>query len=609
MCGIVGLVGEAREAQPFILEGLQRLEYRGYDSAGIATIQDHELVLRRTVGKLAALRELLEREPAAGTCGIGHTRWATHGQPSTTNAHPHTDGARRIAIVHNGIIENYEALRKRLEAEGHDFKTDTDTETLVHLVAHHYAGDLLPAVQAALQEAEGAYAVAVMSASEPERIVAARCGSPLVVGIGHGEHYVASDVPALVESTRRVVYLEDFEIADLTPRTLDLHTVAGARRKVHVQGVDFDVDALSKGGYPHYMIKEINEQPGIIADLVAQRVRDDGSIAFEESAFTDEQLRNFDRVVFVAMGTARHAGLMGQYYLERLARVPGIVDFASEYRYREPYVDERTLVIAVSQSGETMDTLQALRKGKEGGATTLALVNAVGSTIDREADDHIYLHAGIEVAVASTKCYCAMMADLLLFALRMAQARGVADAAQGRRIIDGLREIPDQLRWILENRNPIIAAADAYWRCENFLYLGRGANFPNALEGALKLKELAYIHAEGFAAGEMKHGPIALVDETFPVVNIVAQDEMYEKMVSAIQELRARKGRIISIATDGDHRIDDHSDTVIRVPACDDMLTPFCTLIPLQLFSYYMTLHRGHDVDQPRNLAKSVTVE
>ncbi len=608
MCGIVGYVARQGEAQPFLIEGLQRLEYRGYDSAGVATLDGRDLVVKRTVGKLNVLRELLEAEPAPGSCGIGHTRWATHGQPSTTNAHPHTDGARRIALVHNGIIENYEALRRELQEAGHEFRTQTDTEVLAHLVAQHYHGDLLKAVQSALSQAEGAYAIAVISTHEPRRIVAARCGSPLVVGLGDGVQYVASDVPALAARTKQVVYLEDYEVADLTPDDVRVYTVAGDKRKVRVQGVSLDVDELSKGGYPHYMIKEMHEQPRIMADMVARRVHE-GRVVFEESELSDARLQSFDRVVLLGMGTARHACLMGQYYLERFARVPGIVDFASEYRYREPYVDAKTLVVAVSQSGETMDTLMAVRKAREGGATAVALVNTVESTIDRECDDHLYLHAGPEIAVASTKAYCAMMGNLLLFALRVGQARGSLDPEQCRAILTGLHDVPEHLQWILDNRQSVIAAADAYWECDNFLYLGRGANFPNALEGALKLKELAYVHAEGYAAGEMKHGPIALVDESFPVVNIAARDEMYRKMVSAIQELRARKGRIISIGTVGDRRIDAHSDTVIRVPDCDDMLTPFLTLLPLQLLAYYITLHRGHDVDQPRNLAKSVTVE
>ena len=608
MCGIVGYVARHGEAQPFLIEGLQRLEYRGYDSAGVATLDGSKLVIKRTVGKLSALCELLKREAAPGSCGIGHTRWATHGQPSTTNAHPHTDAARHFAVVHNGIIENYEALRRELQEAGHDFRTQTDTEVLTHLIARAYHGDLLKAVQDALSRAEGAYAIAVVSVHEPRRLVAARCGSPLVVGIGDGVNYVASDVPALAAHTKQVVYLNDFEIADITPDDVTVHTVGGERRVLHVQAVSLDVDTLTKGGYPHFMIKEMHEQPRIMAEMVQRRVRE-GEVVFEESALTDERLRHFDRVVLLGMGTARHACLMGRYYLERLARVPGIVDFASEYRYREPYVDDKTLVIAVSQSGETMDTLMAVRKAREGGATAVALVNAQGSTIDRECDDHMYLHAGQEIAVASTKAYCAMMGTLLLFALRVGQARGTVDPVQAKAILDGLQDVPEQLQWVLDNRNQVIAAADAYCDCDNFLYLGRGANFPNALEGALKLKELAYVHAEGYAAGEMKHGPIALVDETFPVVNIVARDEMYEKMVSAIQELRARKGRIISVATLGDTRIDGHSDTVIRVPDCNDMLTPFVTLLPLQLLAYYITLRRGHDVDQPRNLAKSVTVE
>ena len=608
MCGIVGYIGP-REAGALIIDGLRRLEYRGYDSAGIAILNGRGLAVHKSSGKLAVLEEQLDGAMPSGTLGIGHTRWATHGAPTTPNAHPHTDQRGRIACIHNGIIENASAIRTMLEQRGHTFKSETDTEVLAHLVGEFYQGSLEEAVATALREVEGAYGLAFICEDEPDVLVAARKGLPLLVGVGDGEYFVASDASPLLEHTRSVVYLDDGEMAILTREGYRIRTLETKRIDKPVNQIEWDLATIERGGYAHFMLKEIFEQPESLWNTLRGHLLDEeGTSRVTGLNLTDEQVQKIRRIVITACGTSWHSGLIGEYMLEELARIPTEVEYASEFRYRNPVVDEHTLVIGISQSGETADTLAAIREAKLRGARTIGLVNVVGSTIAREVDGGIYLHAGPEVGVASTKAFTSQVAALALVALRFARLRHLS-ILQGRDLIQHLRQLPDQIRQILDRAPEIEQLAERYVRAPNALFLGRGVNFPVALEGALKLKEISYIHAEGYPAAEMKHGPIALIDEMMPVVFIAPRDAVYGKIVSNMEEVRARGGRLIAIVNQCDGEADRLTDACFEIPETHELLSPILSIIPLQLFAYHVAVRRGCNVDQPRNLAKSVTVE
>ncbi|HSB54898.1 MAG TPA: glutamine--fructose-6-phosphate transaminase (isomerizing), partial [Gemmatimonadales bacterium] len=538
-----------------------------------------------------------------------HTRWATHGPPTSTNAHPHTDQSGKIALIHNGIIENSRAIRKVLEQRGHTFKSDTDTEVLAHLVGECYNGNLEEAVAQALREVEGAYGIAVICADEPDVLVAARKGSPLLVGVGDGEWFVASDASAILSQTRSVVYLDDGEMVVLTRNGYHVRDLAATRIEKPVAQIEWDLATIERGGYDHFMLKEIFEQPDTVRNTMrGHLLEEEGTARVSGLNLTDDDIKQINRIVITACGTSWHSALIGEYMLEELARIPVEVEYASEFRYRNPVVDDRTLVIAISQSGETADTLAAVREAKRRGARTLGVVNSVGSTIAREVDGGIYLHAGPEVGVASTKAFTSQVIALALITLRFGRLRHLS-ILQGRQIITALRALPGQVQQILDRAHEVEALAEQFWRANNALYLGRGVNFPVALEGALKLKEISYIHAEGYPAAEMKHGPIALIDENMPVVFIAPKDGTHGKIVSNVEEVRARGGQVIAISTDGDDQLSRLATATFTIPETLDLLTPILTVIPLQLFSYYVAVRRGCNVDQPRNLAKSVTVE
>ncbi|MFL5547372.1 MAG: glutamine--fructose-6-phosphate transaminase (isomerizing), partial [Gemmatimonadales bacterium] len=580
------------------------------DSAGIAVVNGHGLKIMKAAGKLSVLEGELNHDLPQGTNGIGHTRWATHGAPTTTNAHPHTDQSGRIAVIHNGIIENSGAIRKALEQRGHTFKSDTDTEVLAHLVGEFYHGNLEDAVASALRDVEGAYGLAFISSDEPGVIVAARNGSPLLVGVGENEFFVASDASPLLQHTRAVVYLYDGEMVVLTRDGYRVRNLETARISKPVNQIDWDLATVERGGYPHFMLKEICEQPESICNtLRGHLLEDEGTARVSGLNLTDEELKQFERVIITACGTSWHSGIIGEYMLEEMARLPVEVEYASEFRYRNPVVDPKTLVIGISQSGETADTLAAIREAKRRGGRTVGLVNVVGSTIAREVDGGIYLHAGPEIGVASTKAFTSQVAALSLITLRIARLRNLS-ILQGRQFIHALRQLPEQVSQILERSSEIEALADRFLKTtKNALYLGRGVNFPVALEGALKLKEISYIHAEGYPAAEMKHGPIALIDENMPVVFIAPRDAVHSKIVSNIEEVKARGGKVIALINGGDTEIERLADATFTIPETLDLLTPILTSIPLQLLSYYVAVSRGCNVDQPRNLAKSVTVE
>ncbi len=608
MCGIVGYVGP-RQAAALLVEGLRRLEYRGYDSSGIAVLNGQGLVVIKQSGKLSALEQQLEAYTPAGTTGIGHTRWATHGPPTTCNAHPHTDQSGKIALIHNGIIENAGAIRKLLEQRGHAFKSDTDTEVLAHLIGECYRGSLEDAVAEALRQVDGAYGIAVISEDEPEVLVAARKGSPLLLGVGDGEWFVASDASAMLAHTRSVVYLDDGEMVVLTRKGYHVRDLAATLIDKPINQIEWDLATIERGGYDHFMLKEIFEQPDTVRNTMrGHLLEEEGTSRMSGLNLTDDDIKRIDRIVITACGTSWHSGLIGEYMLEEFARIPVEVEYASEFRYRNPVVDDRTLVIGISQSGETADTLAAIREAKRRGARTIGLVNVVGSTIAREVDGGIYLHAGPEVGVASTKAFTSQVIALALITLRFGRLRNLS-ILQGRQIIQALKALPGQVQQILARAHEVEELAERFWRTNNALYLGRGVNFPVALEGALKLKEISYIHAEGYPAAEMKHGPIALIDENMPVVFIAPRDAVHGKIVSNIEEVRARGGQVIAIKNDGDDQISRLASASFTIPETLDMLTPILTIIPLQLFSYYVAVRRGCNVDQPRNLAKSVTVE
>ena len=611
MCGIVGYLGP-RNATDVLLDGLRRLEYRGYDSAGVAVVDDGGLEVEKSAGKLGELESKLLATHLPGRLGIGHTRWATHGPATDTNAHPHCDASGRIAVVHNGIIENYQALRDKLREEGVVFRSDTDTEVLPHLIAHHYSGDLLAAVRATLKDVRGAYAIAVVHADHPDLLIAARQGSPLVVGLGKGESFLASDVPALLPYTRRVIYLENGQICALHAGTSEVSTIDGANCVVVENTIEWDASAADKAGYPHYMLKEIHQQPDVLRVLLQERIAGDRTVLdFPDGAPDEGRLRRCTKAIIVACGTAAHAGTVGGRYLEQFVRLPAYVDIASEFRYRDPLVDGDTLVIAVSQSGETADTLEAMRLAKQRGAYTVAIVNAVGSSAAREADHVFYTQAGPEIGVASTKAYTAQIASFALWSLYMGRLRDTLQSGEAAAYLAELRRIPGKLTQCLDRDEAIarVAAAPKYCQPKSAFFMGRGYNVASALEGALKLKEISYIHAEGYPAGEMKHGPLALITDEVPMIGIATQSAVYDKMISNLQEIRARRGIVLAVASDGDTAIKAHSEDQIYVPPCADPFSPLLVAAPLQLFAYHVAVNRGCDVDQPRNLAKSVTVE
>jgi len=608
MCGIVGYIGP-KDATPILIGGLKRLEYRGYDSAGVALIDRGALETRRAEGKIARLEGVLAEQPVKGHVGIGHTRWATHGPPSDRNAHPHLSTDNTVAVVHNGIIENADALRKELHRKGHTFRSDTDTEVLSHLIQELFEGSLEEAVIGALRVVEGTYGIAVVSSKDPGKIVGARKGSPLLVGVGDGQYFLASDASAILAHTREVIYLNEGDLAVITAdgyRILDINA-SPIRRSVET--IAWDLDAIERGGYEHFMLKEIFEQPQTVANTMRGRLRlEEGTSKLGGLNLSHDELMAIDNIVITACGTSWHSALIGELMIEDMARIPVEVEYASEFRYRNPIVTPATLCIVISQSGETADTLAAMREAKRRGARTLGLVNVVGSTIAREDDGGIYLHAGPEIGVASTKAFTSQVVALALFALKLARKRNLS-VTRGREVTQALDLLPNQIQAILDQSDAIEAIAESYKDVHNFLYLGRGYNFPAALEGALKLKEISYIHAEGYPAAEMKHGPIALIDEKMPVVFIAPHDSVFEKVVSNIQEVKARGGKTIVITSRDEPALAGLMDHEIRIPETVDMLTPVLASIPLQLLAYYIAVKRGANVDQPRNLAKSVTVE
>jgi glucosamine--fructose-6-phosphate aminotransferase (isomerizing) len=612
MCGIVGYIGP-NNCVPIILEGLKRLEYRGYDSAGIALVSDGKVFVEKRAGKV---RDLVNRMSShngslSANLGMGHTRWATHGEPNDINAHPHFDLYKEISVIHNGIIENYQAIKTKLLREGHTFVSATDTEVLAHLIGEMYkkTNNLCAAVRFALAEVEGTYGLVVVSTHEPDRIIAARKGSPLILGIGNGENFVASDASAIVDHTRQVVYLEDGEVAEVTRSGFRTMTIDDVTIQKDIQEVTFELSQIERGGYDHFMLKEIHEQPETIQNAMRGRLLvDEGDVKLGGLRDVMDKLLNARRIIITACGTSWHAGLVGEYMLEQIAKVPTEVEYASEFRYRNPVIGKEDVVFLISQSGETADTLAALREAKGKGATVLGIVNVVGSTIARESHGGVYVHAGPEIGVASTKAFTSQLTVLALITLMLARAKGMS-RADGQVLSREIATLPSKVAHMLENTESIQALAEEFKNSRNFLYLGRGANFPVALEGALKLKEISYIHAEGYPAAEMKHGPIALIDENMPVVVVVPKDGIYDKVISNIQEVRARHGRIIAVANEDDHEIDAMAEFVIRVPRTYGFFGPILNIIPLQLLSYHMAVVRGTNVDQPRNLAKSVTVE
>jgi len=608
MCGIVGYVGK-RQALPILLAGLKRLEYRGYDSAGMALITDEGLVVSKSVGKINMLEKVLADKEYVSCQGIAHTRWATHGEPTEVNAHPHIDESCEIALIHNGIIENYRTLKEYLERQGVHFKTDTDTEVLVHLIRLNYRDCLTTAVRDALTQVEGTYGIVVVSSMHPDLLVAARMGSPLVLGLGEGENFVASDVSAMLEHTNKVVYLEDGEIATISPCEYEVTTIQNVKITPEINEVSWTLDMIEKGGYDHFMLKEIHEQPTTLRNTIRGRLNfEDGIARLNGLNLQYEELRKLKRIIISACGTSWHSGLIGEYMIEEMARLPVEVEYASEFRYRSPIFRDNTIFLAISQSGETTDTQAALREAKKRGITALGLVNVVGSTIARESDGGVYIHAGPEIGVASTKAFTSQIMVLAMVGNLLGRMRHIS-VQQGQEMIEYLNKIPDQVDAILKKDEEIKKIAAVYYKNNNFLYLGRGINYPVALEGALKLKEISYIHAEGYPAAEMKHGPIALIDANMPVVVIALKDPVYDKVMSNIAEVKARNGQVIAIATEGDEEIAERVNHVIYIPQTYRLLTPLLSVIPLQLLAYHIAVMRGCHVDQPRNLAKSVTVE
>jgi glutamine---fructose-6-phosphate transaminase (isomerizing) len=614
MCGIIGYIGD-KPVVPVLIEGLRRLEYRGYDSAGVAVVNGNGLDIRRSAGKLANLEQVIVNAPISGLYGLGHTRWATHGRPTEENAHPHRDCKNKIVVVHNGIIENYLELKQQLQSKGHKFVTETDTEVVAHLVEQEWKDDGLEnAVLRAMKTLRGLFAIVLLSADDPEKIVAVRNGPPVVVGLGDGEWFVASDIPAILQHTRDVAFLDDQEMAVVTRGGVKFTTLDGQVVEKKPTRVTWDPVQAEKAGYKHFMLKEIFEQPTAVRETILGRVSQDTGLVFlDEMKLTDKDFQAIDKVQLLACGTSWHAGLIGKFLIEQFAALPTEVDYGSEYRYRSPIVDDKTLTIVITQSGETADTLAALREAKSKGARSIAICNVVGSMATRDADGTLYTHAGPEIGVASTKAFTCQLVALYLMAMYLGQVRGTLNEERRRKHIADLIRLPSILEQVLKTGKQVEDIAGRFHNRTDFLYLGRGINYPIALEGALKLKEISYIHAEGYPAGEMKHGPIALIDEKMPVVAIATSDHVYEKMLGNIQEVKARGGSVIAITTAGDDTIwrmlDGNTDSIITLPAIPPELAPIAIVIPLQLLSYHIAVRRGCDVDQPRNLAKSVTVE
>ena len=609
MCGIVGYIGKA-QAINFLLDGMGKLEYRGYDSAGVAVYDKGKISITKCVGRLEALREKLQGHMPTGSVGIGHTRWATHGRPSDINAHPHADESGQFVVVHNGIIENYMVLKNDLIAKGHKFISETDTEIVAHLFADYYDGNMEEAVKKVLKTIEGSYSLVFMCAKEPDKLICTKKSNPLVIGLGEGENFIASDIPAIIAKTRRTFIMSDGEIATVTKDKVWVQDINGTPIAKKVFEVNWNAEAAEKGGFAHFMLKEIYEQPKAVRETLTGRLDKDGKgVTFAELNWTADELKAINKIFIVACGTAYHAGIVGKYYLEKLARIPVEVDIASEFRYRSPIIDSSCLCIFVSQSGETSDTLEALKEARKLGARTVAVTNVVGSSISREADQTVYTYAGPEIAVASTKAYTTQLVVMLLLALYVAKLRGKITVEKMSSLIACIKEVPEQIHKILENVEPIKVFAKQYGSAEDAFFLGRSLDYAVALEGALKLKEISYIHAEAYAAGELKHGTLALIVEGVPVIVLATQPHVYDKTISNLQEVKARDAIVIGIGMEGDKKLAQHADSVIYVPKTDEDLAPILAVIPLQLIAYYAALTRGCDVDKPRNLAKSVTVE
>lgn len=623
MCGIIGYIGQ-KQAAPILLDGLQKLEYRGYDSSGVGVFDFNKkkIVVRKRQGKIVKLRELINAKSLPKSCiGISHTRWATHGEPNRINSHPHFDVSKKILVVHNGIIENYQTLKKQLQAKGVKFISDTDTEVIAQLIGFYYGKDpstslrtspaglrFASAVRQAIARLEGAFALGILCEDYPDTLIAARVGSPLIIGVGKNEYFIASDVPAILDKTKKIIYLKDGEMAVMTKEDVVVTTFAGEKVKVKVDTVNFNVDAVKKQGFKHFMLKEIHEQPDVLRRMIKDRIHN-GEIKLEGIGISASALKSIKQIVIVACGTAYHAGMLGKYVIEKFSEIPVAVEAASEFRYRDPILSAKTLVLAISQSGETADTLAAVREAHSKGVKVVSICNVVGSSLARESDGILYTHAGPEIGVASTKAYLAQIMMLYLFGLKLGRIHKILILKEHRKIVKALEYIPLRCDQLLKGKVTIekIAKKNSHFGC--FLFLGRNINFPSALEGALKLKEISYIPAEGYAAGEMKHGPIALIDEYRAVVCITPQSDTYDKMASNMQEIRARQGKIIAIATEGDAQIKQQASHVIYIPKTENILTPLLTAIPFQLLAYYIAVQLGCDVDQPRNLAKSVTVE
>ena len=613
MCGIVAYIGK-REALPLILNGLKQLEYRGYDSAGIAIMSEGRISIKKKAGKVSDLEKLLGTNgfDTSSTMGFGHTRWATHGEPNDINAHPIFDDEYEVIVIHNGIIENYRALKIKLEREGYIFSTETDTECLVHLIRSHYknTGSFEKAVRLSLAEVEGAYGICVLCRHEPDKIIAARNGSPLVLGVGEGEYILASDATAIIPHTRQVIYLLDGEMVTVTRDKFEIKTIDDEVIQHELEEITFDLEQIEKGGYEHFMLKEINEQPESIMNTMRGRIiKETGFVKLGGLANVKDKIAHAKRITLTACGTAWHAALCGEYMIEQACRIPVEVEYASEFRYRDPVITPGDIMFVISQSGETADTIAALKEAKKRGAEVYGIVNVVGSSIARETDAGVYTHAGPEIGVASTKAFTSQLTGLALISLLIAQQKNLLRHQEIKMITDELLRIPDKVKQILAQNEKILEIAKVFKTCKNMLYLGRGINFPVALEGALKLKEISYIHAEGYPAAEMKHGPIALIDQNMPVFVIAPKDATYDKIISNIREVKARKGVIISITDETNNELDEFSDYSIKIPSTINLLTPLLTTIPLQLFAYYLAVLRGCNIDQPRNLAKSVTVE
>ena len=609
MCGIVGYIGD-KQAAPFLLDGMSKLEYRGYDSAGIAVYEKGKIRVEKCVGRLDSLRQKLAGNLPVGTVGIGHTRWATHGRPSDRNAHPHTDSSGDFVVVHNGIIENYMALKEALLEKGHVFLSETDSEVVAHLMEDNFNGNFEETVKKVLGMIEGSYSLVFMCAQEPDKLICTKKDNPLVIGLGNGENFIASDIPAIIAKTRRTYIMNDGEIATVTKDAVWVQDINGMPISKKVFEVNWNAEAAEKGGFEHFMLKEIYEQPKAMRDTMTGRVAKDSShIEFPELNWTSEEFADINKIFIVACGTAYHAGMVGKYYFEQLARIPVEVDIASEFRYRSPIIDSNCLTIIISQSGETSDTLAALKEARRLGSRTLAVTNVVGSSIAREADQVVYTYAGPEIAVASTKAYTTQLLLMLMLSIYVGQIKGTLVAERAKELVTGIKIIPEQIHELLENVEQLKVFATKYGNSEDVFYLGRSLDYAVALEGALKMKEISYIHAEAYAAGELKHGTLALIVEGVPVIVLATQEDVYDKTISNLQEVKARDAVVIAIALEGDDRIPKYADHVIFIPRAEKYLTPLLSVLPLQLLAYYAALTRGCDVDKPRNLAKSVTVE